>query len=295
MLINYVYNTVFFNKPYHRKAIVSVTSKNILVFDSGIGGFSVLQTLFKLMPQYNYSYCSDNQALPYGDKPDTYLRARIIPLFRQLIEQCQPDIAVIACNTASTLLLDQLREYFNIPFIGVVPAIKPAGAISQSKHIALLATAATTEREYINHLHQKFASDCTLLRFACGELVTIAEEKLLNGKINQNQVNDFVKRLLHQSTEMRQDFSRIDTIVLGCTHFSLLLDELKQAWPDSVNWLDSSEAIARRCQQLMSRMDNTSSRPCRTLFTSSISNSQTLLALLKPYNIEQQSLIEIND
>lgn len=263
--------------------------KNVLIFDSGIGGISVLQALYALMPEQNYSYCADNAMLPYGNKPDKLLKARIVPLFQKLLEQSQADIAIIACNTASTLLLNTLRAHFDIPFVGVVPAIKPAAAISQTRKIALLATPATIQRSYIDDLQSQHGGDTELTRIACPELVNIAERKLLAHSIDHNELKKII-------TNISQDFEikEIDCVILGCTHFPLIQEELKQYWPRNVSWLDSGPAIAKRCQQLINPMPENIKAEQRQLFTTSNENADAMTRLLLPFGISSQRLIEIS-
>jgi glutamate racemase len=263
--------------------------KNVLIFDSGIGGVSVLRALHALMPEQYYSYCADNAMLPYGDKPDNVLKARIVPLFEELLQQSRADIAIIACNTASTLLLDTLRTHFDVPFIGVVPAIKPAAAISKSGHIALLATPATIHRSYIDELQQMHGGDTVLSRIACPQLVDIAERKLLDGTIDHVELKKIITNIAQVT-----DIEKIDSVILGCTHFPLLQEELKQYWPRPVNWLDSSPAIAKRCQQLIALMPNTDSVAQRQLFTTSTANIDAMMQLLLPFGISSQRQIEIS-
>ena len=154
--------------------------KHILVFDSGLGGTTVLKEIKHLLPDNHYSYALDNEAYPYGNKSAGYLLDRCQLYMEKLIQQAAPDCIVIACNTASTLVLDQLRQRFRCDFVGVVPALKPAATHSRSKVIALLATPATVGRDYIDHLEQSHASDCEILRLGSQALVHLAEEKILS-------------------------------------------------------------------------------------------------------------------
>ena len=273
-------------------------SKHILVFDSGLGGTTVLQEIHRCLPNYHYSYALDNAAFPYGDKDNDFLFERISSFLQQITKYSTPDLVVIACNTASTLILDHLREQFSMPFVGVVPAIKPAAQISQTKTIALLATEATIQREYIDLLHDDHASHCHVVRLGCQKLVAIAESKLQGQAVSLNELQHCVTQLL-----ANHEMEKVDTVILGCTHFPALQDELKQVWPQKVHWIDSGEAIANRVKSLLNNIPTTSSvnqqPPTLTnaLFTTSTAQYQDgklpLLPCLQPFGLKSSHLIEL--
>lgn len=250
---------------------------HILVFDSGLGGTTVLQELQKLLPDCSYSYALDNAAFPYGGKTDQFLLQRSRLLFQQLIAIDKPDIVVIACNTASTLLLESLRkQYPETHFIGVVPAIKPAAMQSKSKVIALLATPATIARPYIDHLQARFAQDCQLVRLADPMLAILAERKLRDNLSVDEEVALVVEQIKQHplSTE-------IDTIVLGCTHYPAINQELAEAWGGSMNWVDSGEAIAKRAKVLVESMQGKTRNS--HLFLSTSQQQDSIHRLLSRY------------
>lgn len=211
---------------------------SILVFDSGVGGLSILQEIRQQYPDCFYFYASDNAAFPYGTQSEDTLVDRVDHVVHQLQQYTQADIIVIACNTASTVALPRIRERFSQPIIGVVPAIKPAAAISRSKTIGLLATPGTVTRHYTQQLIDEFASDCQIISVGSSELVLLAEKKLRGETINPQQL-----KIIVEPFAMNDD---IDTLVLACTHFPLLKDELRKALPTIKHWVDSGEAIARR-------------------------------------------------
>lgn len=236
---------------------------HVLIFDSGLGGTTVLQELQKSLNHCSYSYALDNAAFPYGEQTDGFLLRRSTQLFQQLIHQDKPDIVVIACNTASTLFLDSLRQQFpNVDFIGVVPAIKPAAQLSANKTIALLATPATIVRPYIDDLHQQFAKDCQLIRLAHKDLAVLAEEKIRFNRSVQAAITAIVNELQQQYKT-----DDIDTIVLGCTHYPVILNELQNAWGKRVHWIDSGQAIARRARQLIERLTSNQQRNSKIYLT----------------------------
>lgn len=265
--------------------------KNILVFDSGVGGLSILKALQTLMPEHNYAYLADNQACPYGEKTDSFLQTRIIALFTKTLETWPADAVVIACNTASTLLLAELRSHFDVDFIGVVPAIKPAATISQSKHIALLATKATTSRDYVKKLQADFAKGCHIHAFACPKLVNIAEQKLLHGTNAVTSVNNVISRF-----NKHTNFAQIDTLILGCTHFVFLQNEIQKAWPSAAHILDSSAAVARRCQFVLSQQcSNTTNTLQPLLLLTSTHNQGVMSECLIQFGIEQWQLLQLEN
>lgn len=214
---------------------------NILVFDSGIGGLTVLEKIQQRLPQANYYYLFDNARLPYGELAEQALVSGALKLILAMIAKHQPDIIVIACNTASTILLPQLRSRTSIPIVGVVPAIKPAAQTSSSKRIGLLATPATVSRSYTRDLIKRFAGHCYVGLYGSSELVEMAEAKMAGRAIDIEQLDAVIKPIIADD---------IDTLVLGCTHFPLLATELNTLLDSKVMLLDSSDAIAARVVDL---------------------------------------------
>ena len=214
---------------------------SILVFDSGIGGLSVAQEVCQRIPDANIHYLADHAAYPYGDKEDAWLIKRVDQLITKMVKQVQPDLLILACNTASTLALPTLRAHLDTPVVGVVPAIKTAANTTLNHHIGLLATPGTVSRVYIDDLIHEFAAHCKVERLGTTSLVHLAEDKLAGKVIN--------RELLHQDTQALIE-TGVNTVVLGCTHFPLLLDELQQLYPN-VKFVDSGEAIARRALSIL--------------------------------------------
>lgn len=220
----------------------------ILVFDSGVGGLSVVQALRERMPDLPLVYACDNAAFPYGLKSDAWLKQRVASVIRCLISEIQPCLLVVACNTASTVALPELRELCSIPVVGVVPAIKPAALMTRSGHIALLATQGTISRPYTQQLIDEFAADCEVLKVGSNQLVQLAEIHLAGGEVADAQLLEILQPLLAEP--------RLDTVVLGCTHFPLLQPQLirvaEAAGGQHWQWIDSGAAIARRVLHLLS-------------------------------------------
>lgn len=213
----------------------------ILLFDSGVGGLSVLAKVRKVLPQAPVMYVSDNAGLPYGTKTEAQIAARVSGLLGRLTERFRPRLVCIACNTASTIALASVREVLEVPIVGTVPAIKPAAAMTQTGVIGLLGTAATIRQGYVDRLEAEFASGKRLLRHGAGELVAAAEAKL-RGKPVDPAVFGRVAAALRAMPEGE----KIDTLVLACTHFPLLEDELSAAFGPGVRFVDGSDGIARR-------------------------------------------------
>lgn len=237
----------------------------MLIFDSGVGGLSVAQSLRQHYPDAALCYACDNAWLPYGLREDAALTERIVAVCRAAVAACNPSVLVVACNTASTLALENLREQLAIPVVGTVPAIKPAAAISRTRHIGLLATKATVGRPYTQRLIDSFASDCVITRVAADALVVEAEAYLAGITPNTERMQAALAPLWHAITPLSPahslssqqqplDSPVLDTVVLGCTHFPLLQPWLSQLAPKSVHWIDSGDAIARRVAQVVDEL-----------------------------------------
>lgn len=216
----------------------------LLFFDSGVGGLSVLGPTRALLPNAPIVYVADSAAFPYGTRSEAEIAARVPALLGRLVERFRPRLAVIACNTASTIALDHVRAALDLPVVGTVPAIKPAAELSRSRVIGVLGTAATVRQRYVDDLAARYASDCTVLRHGSAELVALAEAKLRGEQNDPAAIAAAVRPLLDQPGG-----ERMDTLVLACTHFPLLADELAAALP-GVRFVDGGAGIARRIATL---------------------------------------------
>ena len=216
----------------------------ILFLDSGVGGLSVLRPTRALLPSARIVYCADSAGYPYGTKSDAELAARVPDLLGRLVERYHPRLAVIACNTASTIALDHARAALDLPIVGTVPAIKPAAEVSKTRVIGVLGTEATVRQPYVDDLAAKFAADCTLIRHGSPELVELAEAKLAGERIDIGAVKAAALPMFDAPAG-----DRIDTVVLACTHFPLLAEELGIAFPH-VTYVDGGPGIARRIAHL---------------------------------------------
>lgn len=218
----------------------------ILVFDSGLGGLTVAREIVRAMPQRNYVYVADDAFFPYGAHDEAALTARVVPLMGELIARHQPALAVIACNTASTLVLGHLREAYDIPFIGTVPAIKPACAASLTRRVSVLGTQATVAREYTRALIRDFAQGCDVDLVGSAHLASLAEAALHGETVGDEAIAREIAPCF-----VDRDGRRTDRIVLACTHFPLLLERLQALAPWPVEWIDPAPAIARRAADLV--------------------------------------------
>lgn len=219
----------------------------ILVFDSGVGGLSVLAAIRRQLPYAPIVFAMDHAAYPYGQCDDATLTTRVPALLGRMVERYRPRLAVIACNTASTIALAAVREVLAIPVVGTVPAIKPAARRSTSRVIGVLGTAATVRQSYVDDLAQRFASDCRVLRHGAPDLVDFVEAELRStAPAHPEAPSAALRGLLEQPGG-----ATLDTVVLACTHFPLAIDALRAAAPRALSFIDGAEGIARRCASLL--------------------------------------------
>lgn len=220
-------------------------ARPILVFDSGVGGLSILERIRVLIPQAPIVYAADNAWHPYGPRTEHEIATRVPALLGRLCERYHPRIIVIACNTAATIALADVRAALDLPVVGTVPAIKPAAIASKSRVIGVLGTNATVRQPYVDRLVAEFASDCLVLRLGSAELVRVAEAKLRGTVPDREEIRTIMAELYGQPGG-----DKIDQVVLACTHFPLLREEILAAGPSGVTLVDSGDGIARRTQFL---------------------------------------------
>ncbi|HEY0013446.1 MAG TPA: glutamate racemase [Allosphingosinicella sp.] len=220
--------------------------KPILVLDSGVGGLSVLQPIRALLPNAPFVYVADNAGYPYGTKTSRQIETRVPALLGRLAERFDPELIVIACNTASTIALDSVRAALDLPVVGTVPAIKPAAALSKTRAIGVLGTPATVVQPYVDRLADEFAADCLVLRHGSADLVELAEAKLRGEETRPEAYAAVLDGLLGQAGG-----ETVDTVVLACTHFPLVQAELEAAALRPLAFVDGKEGIARRTAHLL--------------------------------------------
>ena len=218
-----------------------MSTPRILIFDSGMGGLTVARAVSKQMPQAHLVYAADNAAFPYGAWEEQKLVARILMVLGKLIETVKPDVAVIACNTASTIALAELRAAYRIPFVGTVPAIKPAAALTKTGVIGVLATPGTVAREYTHSLIHTYAYHCKVLLHGAPRLAEIAEQKLRGHAVDMDELRNEIAPVFRN-----RNGQPTDVVVLGCTHYPLLIEDMEKVAPWPVSYVDPAPAIARR-------------------------------------------------
>lgn len=217
----------------------------ILLFDSGVGGLSILAPVRTLLPRAPVVYAADSAGFPYGTKSEAEIAGRVPALLGRLVERYRPRLVVVACNTASTIALSAVRAALDLPVVGTVPAIKPAAAMSRTRTIGVLGTRATVRQAYVDDLAARFAADCTVLRHGSAELVELAEACLRGESPPRARFAAVMAGLLDQPGG-----EKMDVVVLACTHFPLVAAALAAAAPRRLAFVDGGPGIARRVVHL---------------------------------------------
>ena len=254
----------------------------ILLFDSGLGGLTVLAALREHLPDASVIYAADLAGLPYGEKTEAEIAARVSGLLGRLAERYHPRLICIACNTASTIALGMVRDVLEVPIVGTVPAIKPAAALTRTGVIGLLGTSATIRQRYVDELEREFAADKRLLRHAAPELVGAAELKLRGGTPDPAIFGRAAEGLRAQAGG-----DQIDTVVLACTHFPLVQPELAAAFGVSVQFIDGAQGIARRIAYLTAGQSFARDGGDFAIITGSGHNHTALSCAFAPYGIAE--------
>lgn len=221
--------------------------KPVLVFDSGIGGLTVLREARVLMPERGFIYVADDAGFPYGNWEEEALKVRILELFEELLCDYDPEVCIIACNTAFTLAGADLRAKFpEMTFVGTVPAIKPAAERTRSGLVSVLATPGTVKRAYTRDLIQSFATQCHVRLVGSENLARMAESWIRGETISDEAVLAEIEPCF-----IDNDGKRTDIVVLACTHYPFMANVFRKLAPWPVDWLDPAEAIARRARHLV--------------------------------------------
>ncbi|WP_121048049.1 glutamate racemase [Sphingosinicella microcystinivorans] len=253
-----------------------VSCPPILVFDSGMGGLSVLAPIRAALPQAPVVYVADNAGFPYGSKSEAEIAARVPALLGRLTERYRPRLIVIACNTASTIALSHVRAALDVPVVGTVPAIKPAAEATKTKVIGVLGTPATVRQAYVDNLAAEFASDCVVLRHGTPELAAMAEAKLRGEAVPAEGYAAVMAGLAGQPRG-----EDMDIVVLACTHFPLVEEELAAAARRPMRFVHGGHGIARRVTHLLRDADWTGCAPTGlAVFTARDEKSAALVPAL---------------
>ncbi len=237
----------------------------------------MLREIARQRPDLRFIYAADDAAFPYGRLADNVLVDRVVTVIDNLVTRLNPALVVIACNTASTLALPALRARFSIPFVGAVPAIKPACERSKTKRISVLATPGTVQRDYTQVLIREFGADSKVTLVGSECLATLAEAALNGEKISDEAIVAEIQPCFID------DGARTDTIVLACTHYPLILDRLEKLAPWPVSWLDPADAIARRASSLLPVSQQREQPPIDAYFTSGRQPSEALVRVLREF------------
>lgn len=253
----------------------------VLLFDSGVGGLTVLSELRRVLPQAPVVYVADTAGLPYGTKTEAQIAARVAGLLGRLTERLHPRLVCIACNTASTIALGMVREVLEVPIVGTVPAIKPAAALTRSGVIGLLGTQATIRQGYVDRLEREFAAGKQLLRHGAPGLVDAAEAKLRGETPDPRAIASAV-----ESLRAMPGGEAIDTVVLACTHFPLLETELAAAFGPDVRFVHGAQGIARRIAHLLEGQEFVRKHPDSTLTTKVGASWDAYAQALAGYGLE---------
>ncbi len=216
----------------------------IAVFDSGVGGLPYLQWIRNYAPNEDYVYLADRKNFPYGEKTDEELNEIIVSSVERFIKKTQPKLMVIACNTASVVALSELRKRFSIPFIGVVPAVKPAAELSKQRAIGILATRRTVEEPYTENLIKTFASDCKVVRYGGAEIVELVERNFFTSSKEEKAFT------LSRAVDFFRT-SGVDTLVVACTHFIFVEELLNKMLNNTTTIIDSREGVARQTLRIL--------------------------------------------
>lgn len=233
-------------RPLALKPDLALRAPTVLVFDSGLGGLTVHRELMRARPDARFVYCADDAAFPYGALDEQRLVARVLKVMERLIGLHAPDCVVIACNTASTLVMPHLRARFALPFVGTVPAIKPACERSRSRRVSVLATPGTVARDYTRGLVEEFGAGCDVTLVGSPRLAGLAEAAMRGEAVDEAAVSAELAPCF-----VDEDGRRTDTVVLACTHYPLLVDRFAALAPWAVEWIDPAPAIARRLTQIL--------------------------------------------
>ncbi len=243
-------------------------SKIIGFFDSGIGGLPYLSYMREKSPGYCYKYLADSRNFPYGIKTEEELVSIVTDVIGDFIRKENPSVIVIACNTASVTALDALRKKYEIPFIGVVPAIKPAAVISEKGRIGLFATNRTVSDSYTANLIDLFAKNCEVFSFADPDIVSFVEKQFFSA--DEDEIISAIRPAVDYFLE-----NRTDSIILGCTHFLYLEKYFRMIVPDTVEIVDSREGVSNQALRILESAENRDDINCENSLFVTSDNKET--------------------
>lgn len=261
-----------------------MNSHPIAFFDSGIGGLPYLAWAKEHLPHEHFVYLGDTAHFPYGEKSPNEVRSFVLAGIETIVRVADPKLVVIACNTASVVGLAELRSRFKLPFVGVVPALKPAAERSTRRRIALASTDLTAENGYTDALVREFAADCEVVRVAERGLVRFVENEFAPGdeEAARSAIRPVVESVLREGA---------DSLVLACTHFTLLDAAFRRELGESVAVIDSREGVGRQLMRLLEReglsagAPPSGGTPCDDLFYVSGKESERYRTIAAHYGL----------
>lgn len=269
----------------YRSAAMPRRQPTILVFDSGLGGLTVLARVMQRQANARIVYAADDAGFPYGRLSEAQLVDRVLAVMERLVARCHPDLVVIACNTASTLVLPALRARFSIPFVGTVPAIKPAAELTRSRLISVLATPGTVARDYTRGLIETYAGACEVTLVGSTRLAALAEAALKGEPVEDDDIRAEIAPCF-----VEKGGACTDVVTLSCTHYPLLIERMKRLAPWDVAWIDPAPAIASRVSALLGpALPDPTGLPAETvaLFTSGAGLTGPLRIALAGHGLAQ--------
>ena len=257
----------------------------LFFIDSGLGGLTVLRAARQAVPEAVVLYIADDAGFPYGSKCAGVLSSRLVGIVQKEIKDFKPDCIVLACNTASTVALKALRKAFATPIVGTVPAIKPAAALTKCGLVSVLATPGTVGREYTRELIAQFGAGTRFNLVGAPKLAELAEMSAGGSAVEDSAIASEIAPCF-----IEDGGAKTDVVVLGCTHYPLLLDKMDALAPWPVTWLDPAPAIARRIANVLAEQGHVvgvgAKRGAGIIkFTSGRTPSASLSALLKSHNL----------
>ena len=257
----------------------------LLFIDSGLGGLTVLRAARQAVPEAVVLYIADDAGFPYGSQCAGVLSSRLVGIVQKEIGGFKPDCIVLACNTASTVALQALRKAFATPIVGAVPAVKPAAALTKSGLVSVLATPGTIAREYTRDLIAQFGAGARFNLVGAPKLAELAEMSAGGSAIEESAIASEIAPCF-----VEDGGAKTDVVVLGCTHYPLLLDKLDALAPWPVTWLDPAPAIARRIANVLAERGHVVGVGVKRgagiiKFTSGRTASASLSALLQSHNL----------
>lgn len=232
--------------------------------DSGFGALSYLPELNRQLPGVSLTAFADHEFFPYGEKSEQAIVDRLLEMAGRMVHLTRPGTILIACNTASTIVLPKLRDSFDIPIVGVVPAVKPAVSLSKTGKIALLATPGTVSRDYIDQLIDKYASTCEVIKVACPRLASIAEAKLTGQFVQTSAIEHELEPLLNHPL-----YQGVDTLIFGCTHFTFLKEEITRIVARDIALLDPVGSVSKQVVKVNKSRQNNNAQNTLILSASS--------------------------